>query len=594
MFFTLRNRLFLIFTCLLTIPFILLSIIIPSWFTTIIRDQAQDLTIEMMDQYLLYVDSITTQAEDLGKQVLINETTQEWLRLEKENSADDESLLVKNELRRLLSSMMVNNSNFMSISILLYDGTGIWGNNPDLDEEEWFQDFIEHEQQFAKSHIYQLQPYPGEINSYILPLFDTNTLVPSGIIKVNFPSDLLEKALNKIKIGQEGRAYLIDQKGSNVFQGQVDLPHNILKQGLAEIANGYQQKGLIEADNNGETYFMFFQKLPVGDWILISEVTESDLFSKVNNLQRNLLLTSGFVFMLTIVASFMLSSTITRPLGNLAKAMGYIERGDFVGAKRFMPTIKSYNDEVGYLIKVFDRTIEQLKKLIETEYEANLRRKDAEYKALLLQINPHFLNNTLEIIGGLAVQGKNREVMNVSVYLGRMMRYSLNTKSNVVKLGEEVSYIKSYTDILKLRYEDAIKVEIDEGLETKRFPVIKFILQPLVENAVKYSFIEKSSAQIYIKTEKNENNVYIVVEDKGIGMSEEVISNLANEEMDDETMTVLESKGNSIGLKNVIGRLKLYYGKDFSYQIESEKNVGTRITLCINFRGDCDEGHNYG
>ncbi|MFC0561587.1 sensor histidine kinase [Halalkalibacter alkalisediminis] len=595
MFFTLRNRLFLIFTCLLTIPFILLSIIIPSWFTTIIRDQAQDLTIEMMDQYLLYVDSITTQAEDLGKQVLINETTQEWLRLEKENAADDETLLMKNELRSLLSSMMVNNSNFMSISLHLYDGTGIWGDNPDLDEEEWFQDFIKHEQQYAKSHIDQLQPYSGEINSYILPLFDTNTLVPSGIIKINFPSDLLEKALNKIKIGQEGRAYLIDQKGSNVFQGQVDLPHIILKQGLAEIANGYQQKGLIEADHNGETYFMFFQKLPIGDWILISEVTESDLFSKVNNLQRNLLLTSGVVFMLTIVASFMLSSTITRPLGNLAKAMGYIERGDFAGAKRFMPTIKSHNDEVGYLIKVFDRTIEQLKKLIETEYEANLRRKDAEYKALLLQINPHFLNNTLEIIGGLAVQGKNREVMNVSVYLGRMMRYSLNTKSNVVKLGEEVSYIKSYTDILKLRYEDAIKVEIDEELETKRFPIIKFILQPLVENAVKYSFIEKSSAQIYIKTEKVENNVYIVVEDKGIGMSEEVIANLAKEEMDDETMTVLESKGNSIGLKNVIGRLKLYYGKDFSYQIKSEKNVGTRITLCINFRGDmCDEGHNHG
>ncbi|TWI55913.1 ABC transporter family protein [Halalkalibacter nanhaiisediminis] len=185
MFFTLRNRLFLIFTCLLTIPFILLSIIIPSWFTTIIRDQAQDLTIEMMDQYLLYVDSITTQAEDLGKQVLINETTQEWLRLEKENGADDETLLVKNELRRLLSSMMVNNSNFMSISVLLYDGTGIWGSNPDLDEEEWFQDFIKNEQQFAKSHIDQLQPYPGEINSYILPLFDTNTLEDGYFTEVN-------------------------------------------------------------------------------------------------------------------------------------------------------------------------------------------------------------------------------------------------------------------------------------------------------------------------------------------------------------------------------------------------------------------------
>jgi two-component system sensor histidine kinase YesM len=261
-----------------------------------------------------------------------------------------------------------------------------------------------------------------------------------------------------------------------------------------------------------------------------------------------------------------------------------------------MPTIKSSNDEVGYVIKVFDHTVDQLKNLIETEYEANIRRKDAEYKALLLQINPHFLNNTLEIIGGLAVQGKNKEVMNVSIYLGKMMRYSLNTQNDVVKLGEEISYIRSYTDILKVRYEDAIVIEIEEDPETRTLPIIKFILQPLVENAVKYSFIEKTTAEIFITTEKMNNQVLIVIEDKGIGMSEQVILDLLREEAKNKTNSVLASRGSSIGLKNVLGRLKLYYGQSFSYKIVSEKNVGTRITLCINFdRGDIhDEGHNHG
>ncbi|MFC0470675.1 sensor histidine kinase [Halalkalibacter kiskunsagensis] len=599
MFFSLRNRLFLIFTLLLTVPFIILSILIPSWFTSVIKEQTQELTVEMMDQYSLYVDSITTQAQDLGKQVLVNQTTQEWVRLEKENAATEETLLMKNELRMLLSSIMINNSNAMSISVFLDDGTGTWGNHPSLGEVDWFKDFSDNEQRFVKAHkdSYQQSHEMRErsINSYILPLFDTNTLVSSGIIKVNFPSPLLETALNKITIGQEGRAYLIDQQGANVLQGPIDTPEQVLEQSLLEITKENHPKGLIELNYNGETYFMFFQKLSVGDWILISEVTESDLFSNVNHLQRNLLLTSAVVFLLTIVISFMLSSNITSPLGKMAKAMGFIERGDFAGAKRFMPTIKSHNNEVGYLIKVFDRTIGQLKNLIETQYEANIRRKDAEYKALLLQINPHFLNNTLEIIGGLAAQGKNKEVMNVSVYLGRMMRYSLNTKSNVVNLGEEVNYIKSYTDILKLRYEEAITVQIAEDPETKRLPIIKFILQPLVENAVKYSFKEKQFANIYIKTEKVQDQVLIVIEDKGIGMSEDVISDLVSEEKNEETMTVLESKGSSIGLKNVLGRLKLYYGQDFSYQIESEKNVGTKITLCIHInRGDVhDEGHNH-
>lgn len=259
----------------------------------------------------------------------------------------------------------------------------------------------------------------------------------------------------------------------------------------------------------------------------------------------------------------MLSSNIVSPLGNLAKAMGYIERGDFTGAKQYMSKITPSKDEVGYVLKVFDHTIAKLKNLIETEYEVNLRRKDAEYKALLLQINPHFLNNTLEIIGSLALQEKNKEVVNVSVYLGKMMRYSLNTKSSVVKLAEEVNYIRSYTDILKLRYEDSLSITIEEDPDVRSFPVIKFILQPLVENAVKYSFIQKNYAWIRIRTQKVGEQVWIVVEDKGIGMSENIITNVVNQGEQDETINVLESKGKSIGLRNVLGRLQLYYGHHF-------------------------------
>ena len=92
--------------------------------------------------------------------------------------------------------------------------------------------------------------------------------------------------------------------------------------------------------------------------------------------------------------------------------------------------------------------------------------------------------------------------MNVSIYLGKMLRYSLNTKSNIVTLGEELNYIRSYTNILKLRYEDMITVQMDVDPDTETLPIIKFIFQPLVENAVKYSFSEKTVADIFIKTEK--------------------------------------------------------------------------------------------
>lgn len=127
MFFSLRNRLLLIFTCLLTIPFVILSIIIPSFFTSVIREQTQELTIEMMDQFSLYVDSVTTQAEDLGKQVLVSQTTQEWIRLNRQGAEKKEIDSLMNQLKQDLSSIMINNSNAMSISVILEDGTGTWG-----------------------------------------------------------------------------------------------------------------------------------------------------------------------------------------------------------------------------------------------------------------------------------------------------------------------------------------------------------------------------------------------------------------------------------------------------------------------------------
>jgi len=121
MFFSLRNRIFLIFTLLLTVPFLVLSFLIPSWFTSIIENQTKSSTQDMMDQYSLYIDSITRQAEDLGKQVLVDQTTQQWLRMERENTGvtETERLMMKNELRGQLSSMVINNSNTMSFSIFL-------------------------------------------------------------------------------------------------------------------------------------------------------------------------------------------------------------------------------------------------------------------------------------------------------------------------------------------------------------------------------------------------------------------------------------------------------------------------------------------
>ncbi|MGE6753674.1 sensor histidine kinase [Rossellomorea sp. NPDC071047] len=580
MFFSLRNRLFMIFTLLLTFPFLVLSILIPNWFTSIMEERTTSSTIEMMEQYSLYIDSITSQAEDLGKQVLVNPTTQEWIKSEEDEreATDAERLLMKNQLKAELSSMMINNSKSMSVSVYLNDGTGTAGNLPPLEKTIWFDDFYKDDQRWLRSHNDLIA---DQVNSYLLPLFDINTLDLSGVIKVNFPSSLLENALSKIKLGENGRVYLLDSLGRNVLTGSIDTPENVVKESLKTIKTEPESSGLIEVPFEKEEYMIFYQKAKVGEWVLVSEITKSELFSQINELQRNLLLTSGWIFLLTIMASYLFSSTIVKPLGKLTGAMKLVEKGEFKKAKQLIPSIKTANDEIGYVVDVFGQTTNRLDTLIETEYEANIRRRDAEYKALLLQINPHFFNNTLETIGGLAAQGKNKEVIDVTIHLGRIMGYSLNTESDMVTLGEEMTYIRRFMEILKLRYEEALSISIEEDPEASTLPIIKFVIQPLVENSVKYSFIEKTEAVLRISTRKVDDWVEIVIEDNGIGIPQSIVEELERDMGRHESSQVLESKGRSIGLKNVLGRLNLYYGENFTYHISSKEYQGTTIVLRI-------------
>lgn len=594
MFFSLRNRIFIIFTSLLTIPFLLLSIIIPSRFTTIMEEQTKDITIEMMDQYSIYINSLTSQMEDLGKQVLLNQATRDWIHAGSGSvRKEEEKVILKNQLKMQLSTMMVNNSNSISISVFLNDGTGTWGNNDQLRNSKWYQEFKNNDKRWLKAHKdkYQISQEMKEntVVSYLLPLFDVATLKTAGIIKVNVPSSKLENGLQKMKVGKVGRVYVVEKDGTNILSGEMKTPSYVLFKSLNKIGKSNKEKGFIETAYQGEEYLVFYQKLGIGDWTLIREVAKSELFIKINLLQRSLLAISGLIFISTIIASYLLSSNIVRPLEKLQKAMKFMELGNFLGARRFIKKIKPYKHEVGYAITIFGNTIDKLENVIATEYEANLRRKNAEYKALLLQINPHFLNNTLEIISGLAAQEKNEDVMDVSVYLGRMMRYSLNTETDVVLLKDELNYIRYYVEILKIRYEDTIKIQMEEDPSAYNLPIIKFIIQPLVENAVKYSFQGDKMPEILIKAEKHKETLSLLVQDNGIGMTEKIYQDLICLKKNDETKNVLNTKGSSIGLKNVLGRLRIYYGDKFTYMIDTKINKGTAIHLFIQMSGGSND-----
>jgi two-component system sensor histidine kinase YesM len=223
----------------------------------------------------------------------------------------------------------------------------------------------------------------------------------------------------------------------------------------------------------------------------------------------------------------------------------------------------------------------QLRQHIKTEFELKLLRQQAEYKALLMQINPHFLFNTLELLSSLAMQRRTDDTVKVIESLGKMLRFSLKISDDLIPLGEEMKVLRHYLFILQIRFKERLVISAQEEGEMDTRQIVKFILQPLVENAVKYSFLHQVVAEVTIRIRSEKDRVLLSVTDNGPGMSAELVQQLYEEAAAAHFDQLLKSRSGQIGLRNVLARCQLYYGSLFTFTIDSQVNQGTRIELIL-------------
>lgn len=240
-------------------------------------------------------------------------------------------------------------------------------------------------------------------------------------------------------------------------------------------------------------------------------------------------------------------------------------------------------NEINELETAFNEMLERVGHVISLEKEKNR----AELNALQCQINPHFLCNSFELIKWLSDSGENEKVELMVNNLTQLFRLGINEKKTWITLEEEVGYTKAYLNIQKMRYEDILKVRWDLAPELLELLVPKLILQPLVENSIYHGIreIEDGVGTIEICGHIRDGFCILEISDNGKGFSkgrlEEIRKHL--EETDDYR--------ESIGLFNVNKRLRLFYGKGYHINIQSEPFVRTTITLYLPLRQE-KEGKN--
>jgi len=588
MFYSLRSRLMAAFSILLLIPFTALVYLLSNESTRIIQRSIEVSTSQTIEQYASHAATLLTQIEDAGNQALGNSVTQDWLTTHRnDDSTDAERFYGKRRLRELFSSFAINNSNGITITAYMDGEGGIWSQDRSYLTAQWYRQFRLEGQKWTNAHQdpdqLEVNLREQEVNGYVLPLTHLQTLNSEGILKVNYPTELLRNPLDKIRFGESGRAFLLDADGKSVLRQNLSAEASVVSAGLDKVRaqSSEEGDGVLSVRNDGVDYLVFYRTLPEQNWIIIGVVPENELFVTIRHIRNTMLIVSGVLLILVTVAAFWFSKGITNPLSRMALAMKQVQRGDFGKAIRLMPAVKQGHSEVGYVIGAFEQMTYRLKEMIETKFENNMRRKNAEYKALLLQINPHFYNNTLEIISGLAAMKREDLVMDATEAMGKMMRYALNLGSDIVTVAEELDYIRDYLFILKLRYDDRLTVAVQLEPEAAGLRIAKFIVQPLVENAVKYSLEKDGAAFVSIGARVADDRLLLRIADDGIGMPQALIDDIKNDIAFKDVAGILHSKGDSIGLRNVLSRCRIHYGDAFAVDIASELGKGTSITMSL-------------
>lgn len=337
---------------------------------------------------------------------------------------------------------------------------------------------------------------------------------------------------------------------------------------------------------------------------------ETQKYQKLKkNTQASMLFGTGFILFalgLSIILIFVFTYRVTRPVVELAEAAQRIAHEDF-DVKLNENTPKN---EIGILTKTFNQMVVSLRNYIanmqqKAEMENRLKEqemynlrmrsllRDAEYKALQAQINPHFFFNTLNHAAQLAMLEEAEETYIFIHQASALFRYSLKGGENPVNLKDEVENVFTYANIIKARFKDRIKFEFEIDENALLQPVPGLILQPLVENAF-FHGLEHITHQglLKLRVYREEGLTRVEVIDNGEGISEKRLEELRKGETDREDN--LNQMG--IGLHNVRQRLEIFYGENRGELLEIESRAGLGTVVRLNLpqnRGSRSEGMEY-
>jgi two-component system sensor histidine kinase YesM len=405
-----------------------------------------------------------------------------------------------------------------------------------------------------------------EVFSVSKAVVDSSSKKINGVILIDVKLDVIKDIIENSKPGTAGFIYIMDSNKEIVYTPVNNVVYRIKNEWIDKINNEIIIKNI-----NGENYQLTKIKSEYTGWETIGVFPESESLRVIEDIKYYSAIVAILALIIAQILVIIFTRSIVNPIKKLKKLMKKAQEGDLT-----VTFNAKYNDEIGELGGSFNTMVKEISNLINLVQVEEKKKRIAEMNVLQAQIKPHFMYNTLDTIRWMAEEHNEEDIIEIIEAFTNLLRISLSKGKEIISVHEELSHIKSYLTIQKIRYEDKLDYEIQVDANMLEYKLIKLILQPLVENAIYHGIKEKrGNGRILIKGEIRGNTLIFTISDNGKGMEEELLNKI------NYMLKNGNEKKNEIGygIFNVNERIKIIYGDEYGLQYESIYGEGTTVLL---------------
>lgn len=544
---TIRKKLILLLSSVLILPILGLILAVGPWVDRAFRQQATEVASELTTQAAGYLELYISGLEEIPQLLLENQVISEILKKQQYEDYYDvvqASWAVTDELTRFVG----RRTDIETIDIFGSNGFGITGYRPVFATET-----LRRVSAQSSSPRWSLDAQQSMlILEQQLSLADSST---ETLIRLYIPVHRIENILERFRIGQKSFMSLVaagQDHPLELVQGRATRSSYAIRQEVAaelerlggDLSNYEEQQLKSDFTFEKERYLLLVSSIRTGSLGLMLVVSVEDLLEPLQNIRTLVIIVLILGALVAFIAVTSLSShLIVTPIEHLTRQMDRF-KGD---GKAVRATIET-TDEIGHLADRYNAMLERIELLIDQVHTEEQNRRKAEWAALQAQINPHFLYNTLNTINWLARKHEVPQISQISTDLAGLFKYAFEEEGLRVSLEKELSYIRSYLNIQAGRYSDRLSWQIECDSQVSLMHIPKFILQPLIENAIKYA-VEPSIDPVPVRigcSLNPDSQVLIIVEDGGNALEDRTIDLLNGLE---------PSYGGHIGIAYVKNRL---------------------------------------